>query len=564
MDGKHSVERSECVDDVVIRTALRLTAPLETHEIFAAMIDAVTHIFDARAVWIFVNDPPSRGFLVTATSGPAETAFGGLSLASTEGLLGIALSERQPVFVSDVRQEGRWAEPARVHASALERALLIPMTYADKPVGVVGVDSPRFSPRPSPAAVARLMGLTAHAALGIEHARLFQSVEQDRARLRRLLDDRRHLREEVRHLRREVRESGSFGDIVGTSAVFQDVITQAGLVAAADSTVLIEGETGTGKELVARMIHAASRRAANPFVALNCAALPDTLVESELFGYEKGAFTGAHTRTPGKFELADRGTLFFDEIGDLPLQAQAKLLRVLQEREVQRVGGARAVRVNVRIVAATNQPLESNMAHGTFRPDLFYRLSVFPIRLPPLRERGSDIPELARHFARRSAERLGKTIPDIAPAAMDRLERYSWPGNIRELQNLMERAVIVCGGTTITADMIGIADHPPAGSAGVVVGSPHAIAPEPTTAAGDPHRSISFHEAERRAILDGLEKTGWRISGRGGAAELLGLKPTTLHAKMKRLGIRRPSASSADVADISASTSESSVVASPP
>jgi transcriptional regulator with GAF, ATPase, and Fis domain len=285
---------------------------------------------------------------------------------------------------------------------------------------------------------------------------------------------------------------------------------------------------------MARAIHERSRRSANAFVALNCAALPESLVESELFGHEKGAFTGAVGRKAGRFELADRGTLLLDEIGDLPAQAQAKLLRVLQEREVLRIGGTRPVPVNVRLVAATNQDLDRCLAEGRFRLDLFYRLSVFPIRLPPLRERLDDVAPLAEHFARLFAERLHKPVTGVAPDAMNRLLDYDWPGNVRELQNIIERAVILARSSLITGDLLTLPDLVRRSS------------PTGATRGHPPHDSedlldvVRFSEAERRAILRALERTGWRISGPGGAAELLALKPTTLHAKMKKLGIQRP------------------------
>jgi transcriptional regulator with GAF, ATPase, and Fis domain len=322
--------------------------------------------------------------------------------------------------------------------------------------------------------------------------------------------------------------------IVGESEPMRQFFSQIEVVAPADSTVLLVGETGTGKEVVARAIHAGSRRASNPFVPVNCAALPDTLVESELFGHERGAFTGALARKPGKFELADRGTLFLDEIGDLPSEAQAKLLRVLQEREVQRVGGTRPVAVNVRLIAATNQDLAACMEHGRFRTDLYYRLSVFPIRLPPLRERRDDIPVLVRHFVRRFAERLHKPAPNVASGAMAQLIAYDWPGNVRELQNVVERAVILVRGTTIQRNLLAVEHLPPNPPPSIAHHEDHHVSRPPASL-------VSFSEAERTAILRALETTGWRISGPNGAADVLGLRPTTLHAKMKKLRIQRPS-----------------------
>jgi transcriptional regulator with GAF, ATPase, and Fis domain len=415
----------------------------------------------------------------------------------------------------------------------------VPLVFEGTALGVVGLDSPQFTAAQPPGAadIARLRAIAAIAAAGVRHAQTLAAVEQDRQRLQQVLAQRRQLRDEVGHLRDQVRAVHATDAIIGESAAFAAVRGQVALVAPADSTVLLVGETGTGKELIARALHEQSRRARGPFVAVNCAALPETLVESELFGYEKGAFTGAVARKAGKFELAERGTLFLDEIGDLPAAAQAKLLRVLQEREVQRVGGTTAVPVNVRLVAATNQDLEARLQDGQFRADLFYRLSVFPIRLPPLRERRADIPALVAQFVRRYAERQHKPVPRLGPDVLERLVGYDWPGNVRELQNVVERAVILTQGPVMTAELCvlrqGSEESAPA----------PAPADAPAARAGRAGATvICFADAERHAILRAVELAGWRISGRGGAAEILGLKPTTLHAKMKKLGIHRPSA----------------------
>jgi len=317
--------------------------------------------------------------------------------------------------------------------------------------------------------------------------------------------------------------AGAFRDIVGTSAVLREAVEQAALAAPGDTTILLMGETGTGKELLARFIHEKSTRTKGSFVPVNCAALPESLVESELFGYEKGAFTGAVARKPGKFEIAQRGTIFLDEIGDLPRDAQAKLLRVLQDRQVQRIGSTQSVSVDVRVVAATNQDLEQAIGNKLFRADLYYRLSVFPIRLPPLRERPEDIRELADYFRVHFSTKLRKDIQQVAPAALEKLEGYGWPGNIRELQNVMERAVILTPGTVIETDA-------------VIIPSASRLTPAAVT----PSTTVTLSEAERQAILGALTQASWRVSGAGGAAELLGLKATTLHAKMKKLGIDRP------------------------
>jgi formate hydrogenlyase transcriptional activator len=403
---------------------------------------------------------------------------------------------------------------------------VLPLVFEDVALGLIGLDSPQFTLQTPPRDVdiSRLQAFAAQAAIAITNARRYEASERDRARLRALLGERRQLRGQVRQLHEDLQSALGDTDIVGSSAGLTDVVHQAELVASGDTTVLVLGETGTGKEMLARFVHERSRRSAGPFVPVNCAALPESLVESELFGHERGAFTGAVASRSGKFELADRGTLFLDEIGDLPADAQAKLLRVLQDRQVQRVGGTQITRVDVRLIAATNQDLEAAVAEKRFRSDLYYRLSVFPIRLPALRERREDIPALVRHYVPHFAKRLQRHVTGVDDAALAELVAYDWPGNIRELQNVVERGVILAEGPLVRAPDLPTFRRPvegrPAGGTGV--------------------RSLA--DAERDAICAALDATRWRVSGAGGAADHLGLKPTTLHAKMKKLGIRRPTA----------------------
>ncbi len=319
--------------------------------------------------------------------------------------------------------------------------------------------------------------------------------------------------------------------IVGRSAAIRHVLDLIDRVAPTDATVAILGETGTGKELVAQAIYERSRRRGRPFVKVNCAAIPASLIESELFGHERGAFTGASRQRAGCFEQANGGTILLDEIGDLPLELQAKLLRVVDEGELQRLGGSRWTSVDVRIIAATNRDLEAAVRDGRFRADLFYRLSAFPIRLPPLRERAGDIPLLAGGFLERFARRLGRPIDAIAPAAIEALAAHSWPGNVRELENAIERAAILTRGH--------ILDLPePLSRSGATL-APGGAAPGASAA-----RTLA--EVERDHVLDTLARTGWRVSGDRGAAKILGLKPTTLEARMTKLGSARPRACEAE------------------
>jgi formate hydrogenlyase transcriptional activator len=319
-------------------------------------------------------------------------------------------------------------------------------------------------------------------------------------------------------LRDEINSAQHFGDIVGRSPALVKVLGNVERVAPTDSTVLIQGETGTGKELIARAIHERSQRRAGPFVKVNCAALPAGLVESEFFGHEKGAFTGAVSARRGRFELADGGTIFLDEVGEVAPDVQVKLLRVLQESEFERVGGSETIRVNVRVIAATNRDLAADVQAQRFRADLFYRLSVFPIAMPPLRERLADIPVLASYFVTQLAATLGKRIDEIDPAAMDRLIHYAWPGNIRELRNVLERAVILNEGPVLR---LGESDLATAG-------------PTP----GSPASSASLADVERAHIRSVLLQTGGVIGGKSGAAKILGVPSSTLRSTMARLGIK--------------------------
>ena len=310
-----------------------------------------------------------------------------------------------------------------------------------------------------------------------------------------------------------------FENIVGTSAALKGVLHQVEVVAPTESTVLILGETGTGKELIARAIHTISSRSNRPFVKLNCAAIPSGLLESELFGHEKGAFTGAVGQRIGRFELANSGTLFLDEVGDIPLELQSKLLRVLQEQEFERLGSTRTLRVDVRLVAATNRNLEQMVSDKQFREDLYFRLNVFPIRIPPLRERKRDIPLLVRHYVEKYAQRMNKRIETITEETMATLCRYSWPGNVRELQNFVERAVILTRGSVLQIPMDDLTTSTPI----------------PSDTSG------TLEDLERQRILQVLQETGSVIGGPKGAAARLGLKRTTLLSKMERLGISRSS-----------------------
>jgi formate hydrogenlyase transcriptional activator len=359
-------------------------------------------------------------------------------------------------------------------------------------------------------------------AIAVENALAFGEIRE--------LKDK--LAQEKLYLEDEIRSEMNFAQIVGTSASLRKALKRVETVAPTDSTVLIYGETGAGKELIARAIHDLSPRRSKPFVKLNCAAIPTGLLESELFGHEKGAFTGAIAQRIGRFEVANGGTIFLDEIGEIPLELQTKLLRVLQEREFERLGSSRTLRTDARLIAATNRDLEAMVNEQKFRSDLFFRVNVFPVHVPPLREREGDIPLLARHFAQQFSRRMNKVIETIPSAAMDALCRYHWPGNIRELQNVIERAVIVSTSPALSVDLADL-NFSKAGR-----DLERAISPK-APANGALHDVLE--QSERQQILKALEQCNWVVAGPNGAAKHLGMKRSTLQQRIRKLGIaRRP------------------------
>ncbi len=352
-----------------------------------------------------------------------------------------------------------------------------------------------------------LVQVAGQVAIAVENALAFQEIGELKNKLA----------QEKLYLEDEIRSEMNFEEIVGESPLLRAVLKQVETVAPTDSAVLIQGETGTGKELIARAIHNLSPRRDHTFVKVNCAAIPAGLLESELFGHERGAFTGAIAQRTGRFELAHRGTIFLDEVGDIPLELQPKLLRVLQEQEFERLGSARSIRVDVRLVAATNRNLEEMVAARTFRSDLYYRLRVFPLTMPALRERQDDIPTLVRYFVQKYARRMNRAIETIPSETLDLLVRYSWPGNIRELENLIERAVIVSPGPVLRVPLGDLK-----------------LPSEPV-----PGEILTLDAAEREHILKALEASNWVLAGPKGAAVRLGVKRTTLQSRMQKLGVVR-------------------------
>jgi formate hydrogenlyase transcriptional activator len=424
---------------------------------------------------------------------------------------GQVLETQRPLVLSNLAQAAAWPRYLeRIKPLGAESLCILPLTtarqrlgtlvFASKQVGTYDVIDLDF-----------LQRVAQQVAVAFENALAFDCIAMLKEKLEK----------EKVYLEEEIRTEHNFEEIVGESPGLRRILKQVETVAATNSTVLIIGETGTGKELIARALHQLSPNRDRTFVKLNCAAIPSGLLESELFGHEKGAFTGAIMQKIGRFELAHQGTLFLDEVGDIPAELQPKLLRVLQEQEFERLGSTQTIRVNVRLVAATNRNLPRMVEAGEFRSDLFYRLNVFPIALPPLRERTQDIPRLVRHLTQKFARRMGRRIESISADVMDALVRYNWPGNIRELENVIERAVILSPGTEL---------HVP-------VGDLRPVAVQP---ANPGNGDGTLADAERQHILRVLRDANWVLGGPSGAATKLGMKRTTLQSKMKKLGISRP------------------------
>ncbi|HEU4340984.1 MAG TPA: sigma 54-interacting transcriptional regulator [Candidatus Binatia bacterium] len=428
----------------------------------------------------------------------------------------IAITTRKPAILGerDLRSLAAESQCAKYWIDEGVRILCsVPLLFHDRVLGALDIGRRREDPF-NPEDVELLSEVAKQIAIAVENAKAYREITE--------LKDR--LAKEKLYLEEEVRTDHNFGEIVGESAALRRVLKEVETVAPAGLTVLIRGETGTGKELVARAIHDLSPRHDRTFVKLNCAAIPTGLLESELFGHEKGAFTGAIAQRIGRFELANGGTLFLDEVGDIPLELQPKLLRVLQEQEFERLGSAKTIRVDVRVVAATNADLTQKVADNEFRLDLYYRLNVFPLAIPPLRERREDIPLLVRYFVQKYARRMKKPIDTIPVKAMNALTEYHWPGNVRELENFIERAVILSRRSELEIPLGEFKERT-------------RLVPHFPNAAG---MLSTLEQAEREHILRALGETNWTIGGPAGAALKLGMKRTTLQSKMRKLGIGRP------------------------
>ena len=498
---------------------------------------------------VIENTGAERGLLIDARGGEAEVVAEGVvarearavspsePLAARtdlpQALVRRVLGTREVLLIADASHDPAYARDEYVARAAPRAILCLPVLRQGSLLGVLYLENTLSADVFSPGRLEVVRPLVAQAAISLENARLYAAMKQEVTRraeaehaLKRALEDLNRLQNrlvaENVYLHEEIQTQQNFREIVGRSPTLLDVLAKIERVAGTDSTVLVHGETGTGKELIAHAIHRLSKREKRTLVKVNCAAIASTLFESELFGHVKGAFTGALGKRVGRFELADGGTIFLDEVGELPLEVQTKLLRVLQEREFEPVGSSQTRRVDVRIIAATNRNLDEAVLRGTFRADLLYRLNVFPIRVPPLRERAEDVRQLAALFLERQAARLGKELEGFSAADLERLERYRWPGNIRELENVVERAAILAQGRTPRLD-----PHFEAAASSQPV-------PQAPITSGQ-----SLSEVEREHIVRTLECTSWVVEGAAGAATVLGMHPNTLRSRMKKLGIAR-------------------------
>jgi formate hydrogenlyase transcriptional activator len=497
---------------VVLDVTNAMVANLDLRELFRAVSELLRRLIRHEYASLVLVDPAKGQLRLEALDFPGgDSQIHEVQLASPEDSPAVtAMRTRQPLRWNRVDAEQFPSEIVhRLLAAGLQSAVCIPLLRGDRALGTLNIASMRdaaFAPND----VELLTQIGNELAIAVENALAFRQIEE--------LKDK--LAEEKLYLEDEIRTEYDFEEIVGDSHALKRVLRDVETVAPTDSTVLIQGESGTGKELIARAIHNLSGRRQRTFVKVNCAAIPTGLIESELFGHEKGAFTGAIGQKIGRFELADKGTLFLDEIGDIPLELQPKLLRVLQEREFERLGSTRTVKVDIRLVTATNRDLSQMIASREFREDLFYRLNVFPIPLPPLRERREDIPLLVRYFTQKYARRMNRRIETIPSEAMEALVNWNWPGNVRELENFIERAVILTRGAAL---------HVPLAELRNGEATAQAATGAPTT----------LQEAEREHVLRALREAKWVVGGPAGAAARLGLKRTTLQSRMVKLGIAR-------------------------
>src|SRR3990170_413362 len=492
--------------DLLLGVTNAVVTHLDTRELFRAVAPAIRRCVNADIAALSVCDAPDHFHAASDLPLPPESTLDGSAS-------GYVFKTGQPRVFSAEELEA-FPESAFIRARGIRSACAVPLATAHGVLGTLNLGAyaeHAFYPEQFPL----LTRVAGQIAIALRNAFSYERIEALNAQLSR----------EKLYLEDEIRGEFQFEEIIGRSRALARVLREIQTVAPTGSTVLISGETGSVKELVARAIHQLGTRRERAFVKLNCAAIPTGLLESELFGHEKGAFTGAINTRIGRFELANQGTVFLDEVGEIPLELQPKLLRVLQEREFERLGSSRTMRTDARLIAATNRDLEEMVEAQTFRSDLFYRLNVFPMRIPPLRERPEDIPVLVRHFVQQFSRRHNRSIDTIPSDTMDALVRYQWPGNIRELQNVIERGVIVSRGPVLNVPIAEFKAH-----------TARAALAKPVKPASSLRDTLG--EAERNQILKALEQSQWVIAGPKGAAARLGMKRSTLQFRMRKLGIR--------------------------
>jgi formate hydrogenlyase transcriptional activator len=497
-----------------------IISSLTRDALFREIATAVSRVTSFDRTAIFLHDP-ARDVLrlfVLESSLPSTYFEVGLEIPAASSHVGWVFQRQQPLLRRDLERERVYPAEDQAFADGVRSYVIVPMTAKGRTIGTFATASTRVR-QYDEADVAFLQEVANQVALAVENMVAYEEIAALKGQLER----------ENAYLQEEIQREHDFTEMVGQSPPLRAVLSTVDRVAPTDSTVLISGETGTGKELVARAVHSRSRRRGRPLVKVNCSAIATGLVESELFGHVRGAFTGAHERRVGRFELADGGTIFLDEVGELPLDVQAKLLRVLQEGEFEPVGSSVSRHVDVRVIAATNRDLQKAVEEGRFRADLYYRLNVVPLAMPPLRERRADVPELVGFFVARYAKRFGKGVTAVSEATMRSLTSYAWPGNVRELQNVIERAVVLAQGPLLEIDGIPL----PAGS-------PSAPRPEaPPAEPGGEGLAEILERVERAHLLAALERTRGVVEGPRGAATLLKMHPNTLRSRLEKLGIRR-------------------------
>jgi len=517
------------VEHLDLATVIKVSQAVSSEIVLENLIDmllriAIEHGGAQRGLLILARDAEfriqaeatTRGTEVSITLREAPTS----SVELPEGVIRYAARTQEPVILEDAPAQGSFTGDEYIHRTHARSILCLPLVKQGELIALLYLENNLAPNVFTSARIAVLKVLASAAAISLENSRLYRDIKEREANIKALKDQ---LYRENVVLKEEVDRTSMFEEIIGASAALQAALASVAKVAPTDSTVLITGETGTGKELIARAIHKRAKRSQRTFVSVNCAALAPSLISSELFGHEKGAFTGATERRIGRFELADGGTIFLDEVGELPPDTQVALLRVLQEREFERVGGTQAIKVDVRVIAATNRDLEAAVARGAFRADLYYRLDVFPIRVPPLRERKDDILMLVEYFIQRYARRIGKNIRSIDKSTLELFQSYDWPGNIRELQNVIERSVILSSSEVLRLDK--------------------SLLPRASSERPVPVQTSLMSEAERgeeRKIIEAaLAGSKGRVAGPGGAAAKLGIPPSTLRSKIKTLKISK-------------------------